>query len=240
MGDSLSEVLVTVVTYNEGEKLKSLVPRFSSDGSYDLLFVDDGSNDGTEQFLSSLGHAVIRHDTNLGVGAGIRDAVKYARKQGYEIIVIMAGNGKMQPEEIPKLIEPILDNRADYVQGSRYLEGGRSPNLPTFRKITIRLFTAIVNIFLRFQGTDITCGFRAYRLNIFNHPRINIEQDWLGRYEMEYYIHYKTATLGFRIVEVPVAMVYPAEKTNYSKIRPFIGWWSMVRPWIFLILRLRK
>ena len=93
---------------------------------------------------------------------------------------------------------------------------------------------------IRVKGTDITCGFRAYRLNIFDHPDINIEQDWLGRYEMEYYIHYKVATLGFRMTEAPVAMVYPAVKTNYSKIKPFVGWWSMIRPWVFLILRLKK
>jgi dolichol-phosphate mannosyltransferase len=234
------KVLVTVVTFNEGEKLKALVPRFSQDGAYDLLFIDDGSNDGSDQFLESLEHRVIRHQTNLGVGAGIRDAVKFGRQNGYDIIVIMAGNGKMQPEEIPQLIQPILDDRADYVQGSRYLEGGRSPNLPLFRRVTIRLFTAVVNLAIRFNGTDITCGFRAYRLNIFDHPEINIDQDWLGRYEMEYYIHYKVATLGFRMTEAPVAMVYPAENTNYSKIKPLVDWWSMVRPWIFLILRLKK
>lgn len=234
------KVLVTVVTFNEGEKLKALVPRFSHDGTYDLLFIDDGSTDGSVQFLRSLDHEVIEHRTNLGVGAGIRDAVKYGRQNGYDIIVIMAGNGKMQPEEIPQLIQPILDNRADYVQGSRYLKGGRSPNLPLFRRVTIRLFTAIVNLAIRFKGTDITCGFRAYRLNIFDHPEINVDQDWLGRYEMEYYIHYKVATLGFRMIEAPIAMIYPAEKANYSKIKPFVGWWSMIRPWIFLILRLKK
>jgi len=234
------KVLVTVVTFNEGEKLKTLVPKFSTEGSYDLLFIDDGSTDASYRFLENLGHKVIRHQTNLGVGVGIRDAVKYGRQNGYDSIVIMAGNGKMQPEEIPQLIKPILDDGADYVQGSRYLEGGRSPNLPLFRKVTIRLFTAIVNLAIRFKGTDITCGFRAYRLNIFDHPEIDIDQNWLGRYEMEYYIHYKVATLGFRMAEAPVAMVYPQEGKNYSKIKPFVGWWSMVRPWIFLVLRLKK
>lgn len=234
------KVLVTVVTFNEGEKLRALVPRFLQDGSYELLFIDDGSTDGSDQFLEGLGHQVIRHQTNLGVGAGIRDAVSYGRHHGFDSIVIMAGNGKMQPEEIPRLIKPILDDRADYVQGSRYLEGGRSPNLPPFRRVAIRLFTAIVNLAIRFKGTDITCGFRAYRLSIFDHPEINIDQAWLGRYEMEYYIHYKVATLGFRMTEAPVAMIYPAEKTNYSKIKPFVGWWSMIRPWVFLILRLKK
>ncbi len=234
------EVLVTILTFNEGEKLKALVGRFPKAEDYKLLFVDDGSTDGTGAFLRESGHEVICHEINLGVGAGIRNSVKYGRQHGFDIIVIMAGNGKMLPEEIPRLVNPIRGDKADYVQGSRYLEGGRSPNLPLFRRLTIRLFTAIVNLAVGFKGTDITCGFRAYRLDLFDHPEIDIDQAWLGRYEMEYYIHYKVLKLGFRVMEAPVTMVYPLSGKNYSKIKPFVGWWSMIRPWVFLILRLKK
>jgi len=234
------KVLVTVLTYNEGGKLKALTKRFPSERDYHLLFVDDGSTDGTETFLRNSGYELIRHDSNQGVGAGIRDGIGYGRRHGFDIIVVMAGNGKMLPEEIPRLVTPIRDGRADYVQGSRYLEGGGSPNLPLFRKLAIRLFTAIVNLAVGFKGTDITCGFRAYRLDLFDHAEIDIDQEWLGRYEMEYYIHYKVLKLGYRVVEAPVAMVYPPQKKNYSKIKPFVGWWSMIRPWVFLILRLKR
>jgi len=229
-----------VLTFNEGDKLKSLVQRFPHERNYQLLFIDDGSTDGAAAFLEGSGHELIRHETNLGVGAGIRDGIKYGRERGFDIIVIMAGNGKMLPEEIGRLVEPIIHDRADYVQGSRYLEGGRSPNLPLFRRLAIRLFTAMVNLAVGFRGTDITCGFRAYRLDIFDRPELGIDQAWLGRYEMEYYIHYKVLKLGYRVVEVPVSMVYPPEKKNYSKIKPFVGWWSMIRPWVFLILRIKK
>ncbi|MEA3296743.1 MAG: glycosyltransferase family 2 protein [candidate division Zixibacteria bacterium] len=233
-------VLVAVLTYNEGEKLKELTESFSTIHEYQLLFIDDGSTDGTREFLKGNGYEIIFHERNLGVGAGIRNAVRWGRERGFEIIVIMAGNGKMQPNEIPRLVQPIIDGKADYVQGSRYLKGGYSPNLPLFRKATIKLFTTLVNIATGFRGTDITCGFRAYRLDLFDHPEINIDQGWLSKYEMEYYIHYKVLKLGYNVVEIPVSMVYPADKKNYSKIKPFVGWWSMIRPWVFLLLRIRK
>lgn len=234
------KVLVVVLTFNEGEKLKNLILQFPERRDYQLLFVDDGSTDNSTQFLSNLGYSVIKHSENLGVGAGIRTAIGYCRENNFDTIVVMAGNGKMLPGEIPRLIEPIKWNRADYIQGSRYLQGGESPNLPLFRHLAIKLFTFIINQILGFKGTDITCGFRAYRLSILDHPDIDIDQEWLGRYEMEYYLHYKTIKNGFRIVEVPVSMVYPENQKDYSKIKPFIGWWSMIRPWIYLTLGIKK
>ena len=236
----MPKILVTVLTFNEGQKLQALVRRFPQNRDYEILFIDDGSNDGSHEFLRDTDSPVIRHEENIGVGAGIREAVTWGRERGFEVIVIMAGNGKMLPEEIPQLLEPILEDRADYVQGSRYLGGSRSPNLPLFRRVMIKLFTLMVNIATGYPGTDITCGFRAYRLNLFDNPEIDICQDWLGRYEMEYYIHYKALKLDYRVAEAPVSMVYPKEKKDYSKIKPFTGWWSMVRPWVFLILRLKR
>ena len=240
MSEPSPKILVAVLAFNEGDKLRQLVMRFPDDRNYEVLFVDDGSSDGTAAFLDKSPFAVIHHTENLGVGAGISSAVKHAREHGHELLVVMAANGKMLPEEIPRLLEPLISNQADYVQGSRYLKGGQAPNLPLFRRFMIKLFTLIVNLFTGIKGTDITCGFRAYRLAILNHPEVDINQDWLGKYEMEYYIHYKVIKLGYRLVEVPVSMVYPAEGKNYSKITPFVGWWSMIRPWIFLILHLKK
>lgn len=233
------KILVTVLTYNEGEKLKKLIKQFPENQNYDLLFIDDGSTDNTSDFIKDSGFEFIRHHQNLGVGTGIKTALEYAWRKSYDIIVIMAGNGKMLPEEINRLVQPILDGQADYVQGSRYLEGGDSTNLPFFRHLGIKLFTLLVNAILGFKGTDITCGFRAYRLDLFDNQTININQDWLGKYEMEYYIHYKVIKNGNRVKEVPVSMIYPVEGKNYSKIKPFIGWWSMLRPWIYLTLRIK-
>ncbi len=235
-----SKTLVALFSFNEGEKLRKLVSRFPKERDYDLLFVDDGSKDGSYEFLQQSGFAVIRHETNQGIGCGIREAIGYGRENRYQIIVIMAANGKMQPEEIGRLLDPIDNDRFDYVQGSRYLPGGRSPNLPLFRRVMIRILTKIINLMTGFPGTDITCGFRAYRLSLFDDPRFRLDQSWLNAYEMEYYIHYHVLKGGYKIKEVPVSMVYPESGKNYSKIKPFIGWWSMLRPWIFLALKIRK
>ncbi len=235
-----SDILVALFSFNEGDKLKNVIARFPHERDHDLLFVDDGSTDGSYEFLKENNYAIIRHDANRGIGCGIREAIDFGRRNGYKIIVIMAANGKMLPDEIPRLTDPILYEQYDYVQGSRNLPGGNSPHLPFFRKVMIDLFTEIVNLFMGFKGTDITCGFRAYRLSLFDDPGFNLDQRWLDKYEMEYYVHYHVLRGGYRVKEVPVSMVYPAQSKDYSKIKPFSGWWSMVRPWIYLILKIKK
>jgi dolichol-phosphate mannosyltransferase len=235
-----SDILVSLFSYNEGEKLKGLVEKFPDDREYDLLFIDDGSTDGSFEFLREKGFNLIRHENNRGIGHGIREAITYGRANGYRIIVIMASNGKMLPEDIGSLVRPIVEEGYDYVQGSRYLSGGKSLNLPIFRKVMIRLFTGLVNFFTGYKGTDVTCGFRAYRLSLFDDRRFSLDQSWLDRYEMEYYIHFHVIRGGYKIAEAPVSMVYPEEKKNYSKIKPFVGWWSMIRPWLFLFLKIKK
>ncbi|MCX6828523.1 MAG: glycosyltransferase family 2 protein [candidate division Zixibacteria bacterium] len=234
------KILVALFSYNEGEKLKKLVEQLRRTGEYEILFVDDGSDDGSYEFLKGRQFHVIRHDTNRGIGMGIREAINFGRTHGYGIIVIMAANGKMLPGEIERLMAPIIHEEYDYVQGSRNLPGGKSPHLPLFRELMIDLFTFFVNRISRFKGTDITCGFRAYRLSLFDDRRFNLNQSWLEKYEMEYYIHYHVLKGGYRITEVPVSMMYPESKKNYSKIKPLVGWWSMVRPWLFLILKIKR
>ncbi|MFQ5498361.1 MAG: glycosyltransferase family 2 protein [Candidatus Zixiibacteriota bacterium] len=232
--------LVAVVAFNEGDKVRRLVKQFPERHDYDVLFVDDGSTDDCCQCAAKAGHQVINHGSNRGVGAAIRTAIEYGRSHRYLFLVIMAANGKMLPAEIGRLTGPLQNNEADYVQGSRYLEGGQSPNLPLFRKVTIRIFTAAVNFVSNTNLTDVTCGFRAYRLDLFDNPKFRLNQSWLDRYEMEYYIHYHVLSQHYRVAEVPVSMVYPTQAKNYSKIRPITGWWSMIRPWVYLVLRIKS
>jgi dolichol-phosphate mannosyltransferase len=151
----------------------------------------------------------------------------------------MAANGKDDPTEIPKVVAP-LDQGYDYVQGSRFMRGGSFRNLPPARFVMIKGYTIAFRLLTGFAATDVTNGFRAYRTSVLADPRIDLAQDWLDGYELEYYIHYKAITLGYRILEVPVSKNYAPGKRDYSKVRPIVDWWHGIRPVIYLALRLRR
>ena len=202
--------------------------------------MNDGSTDEGPDILR---HSRIEvfDQPRSGVGACIKRCVKHAREHGYDILVVMAGNNKDDPAQIPRLVEPIVEGDVDYVQGSRFLRGGSRPNLPLFRWVSIKLLSFLFRVYTFQSCTDLTNGFRAYKLSLFDDPRINIWQDWLDTYEYEYYVHWKVYTLGYKVKEVPVTKAYPAQKSvDYTKIKPITGWWRMLRPFVFLALRIKK
>jgi dolichol-phosphate mannosyltransferase len=223
--------------FNEGPAAADLVRRMPAMVQRTFV-VDDGSTDGGPALAAAAGATVISLGRNRGVGAAIRAGLDAARAAGCDVAVVMAASGKDRPEEVPNLIAA-LDAGADYVQGSRFMTGGASVNLPFVRGVLIHGFTLMFRILTGFNGTDVTNGFRAYRLALLDDPRLRVDQQWLDRYELEYYIHWKAITLGYRVREVPVSKTYPAHRKNYSKIRPVVDWWHMVRPALLLALHLR-
>jgi dolichol-phosphate mannosyltransferase len=226
--------------YNEESKFQDWVDRLSLPVADKILAVNDGSTDGGPDYLRARGIEVLNRPRR-GIGACIRECVAYAREHGYDILVVMAGNGKDDPAEVPRLIEAILSGGADYVQGSRFLPGGSSPNLPLFRRVSIRLLSLLFSLGTGRRCTDLTNGFRAYRISLLDDHRIDIEQDWLDTYEFEYYVHWKAYRLGYAVAEVPVTKRYPGQRgVEYTKIRPVTGWWRMLRPLILLELGIKK
>ena len=243
----MNKILVCPVAFNENVKLKSAIERFlksSARDRADYLIVDDASTDGTTQMIHSFaacGVQTIRHENRGGVGAAIRTAIKYALSQGYEVLVIMAGNDKDNPDEIPRLIDPIIQEGYDLVQGSRYLSpNGAGGDMPFYRKVATRVHPALLSLFVGRTLTDSTNGFRAFRLSIFKNKAINIDQDWLDHYELEPYLLYKVITLRYKFREAPVTKVYPSRKSGYTKMRPIVGWWSILKPVIYLGLRIKR
>jgi dolichol-phosphate mannosyltransferase len=184
---------------------------------------------------------VISNQERKGIGNAIREGIKYAKTRQYDVIVVMAGNGKDQPNEIPRLLKPITHHGYDYVQGSRFLSGGKAVRNPFLRRVFSRIYPFVWTLFTGKNCTDVTNGFRAYKLSLFDDPKIDINQHWLDMYQLEYYIHYKALTLGYRVKEVPVSKIYPfAHKGGYSKISPFRDWWQIVGPLLYLRLGIKK
>ena len=243
----MNKVLVCPVAFNENVKLQSVINRFLKScvyGKVDYLIVDDASTDGTTQMIQSFspqGVKTIRHEKQSGVGAAIRTAIKYAQAQGYAILVIMAGNDKDNPEEIPRLLDPIVNEGYDFVQGSRYKGAqGTGGDMPYYRKIATKLHPLLMSFITDKKVTDSTNGFRAFRLSIFDNKNINIDQAWLDQYELEPYLLYKAIKLGYKFTEASVTKIYPPKKLGYTKMKPIVGWWSILKPLFYLGLGIKK
>lgn len=226
--------------YNEGDKIAALASRVGNGYVDEFIAVNDGSTDHGPDVVRSHGIQVFDQE-RAGIGRCIKRCLEYAQANDFTILVVMAGNSKDIPEEIPRLLNPIVEDGYDYVQGSRFLPGGSSPNLPRFRLVSIKLLSALFSLYMGKSCTDLTNGFRAYRISLFDDERINVWQDWLDEYEYEYYVHFKAYKLGYRVTEVPVTKAYPADpKVSYTKIKPFSGWWKMLRPLVFLATGIKK
>jgi dolichol-phosphate mannosyltransferase len=241
--DSAIKGLLIVVNYDQEMEIASFLGKLNAvPHGLDVVVVDDGSTDRSAAIAEELGFAVIRHDLNSGVGSAIRTGIQHAlQSDKYEFVAIMSSNGKMHPDELPSVIAPLVEQRADYVQGSRFLDGGRALALSRFRSAAIPAYSLLATAILRRRFTDITCGFRAYRLSLFGRPGVNLNQKWLNRYEAELYIHYYACRLGLRVLEVPVTIDYShLAPSRTSKMTPVVGWWSILRPLLLLGLGLKR
>lgn len=235
----IMKTLVAIFAYNEGEKIKKVLKRHPQARDYDLLVMDDGSTDGsTNQFGKKV--LVLRNEKNQGIGFAMKKVFQYAVDGKYEILVIHAGNNKDNPLEIPKLTRPIIDGSADFVQGSRYCNREGDISLPGYRYLATKIIHPLLfSYFVGKRVTESTNGFRAFKVEILKDRNINWRQSWLNKYELEPYLLFKVIKLGYRHLEVPVSKHYPSRKIGYTKMRPIIDWWSIMKPVFLLGLGLR-
>lgn len=229
-------VLALPVAHNEEKKIGSVLERFRPVSCItELILLDDASTDGTRKVAEAMGVKVLTQPVRSGVGAAIRRGIHYAEENGFDILVIVAGNDKDRPEEITRLVQPIIDDGFDFIQGSRYLPGGNFGNMPLYRQLMTRyVHPFLFSLITGRRITDSTNGFRAMRIAVFHDARIAIDQTWLDQYELEPYLFYKFIKLGYRVKEVPVTKIYPPKALGYTKMKPITGWWSILRP-IFLL-----
>jgi dolichol-phosphate mannosyltransferase len=113
--------------------------------------------------------------------------------------------------------------------------------MPKYRVLGTRVIHPLAfSLASRKRVTESTNGFRAFKTDVLRDPRIDWRQAWLDRYELEPYLMLKAIRLGYRHVEVPVTKIYPRHELGYTKMRPVIDWWSILRPVIYLGLGLKR
>jgi glycosyltransferase involved in cell wall biosynthesis len=193
--------LAIVPALNEAETIALVVGEIRSfDPDFEVLVVDDGSTDETTARALEVGAKVLRLPLNLGIGGAMQAGYLYALEGGYDVAVQVDGDGQHDPGELSPLLEPILDDRADMVIGTRFA-GERTYRPPIGRSLGIRLFAAIVSLRVRQRMTDTTSGFRAV-----NRKGIHV---FAGDYPHDYPEVETVVTAsrgGLRICEVPVQM----------------------------------
>lgn len=228
-------IIVIAPAYNEEGKIGRVVDRCKIDGVDTILVVDDASTDRTAAVSAERGAEVISLPRRSGVGAALRRGFEYGRETRHDIAIIVAGNNKDEPAEIPRLLDPICDGGCDLVMGSRHLAGGAyGGDMPAYRKVATRLHPWLLGFFAGKRITESTNGFRAFRLSLMDDPRIRLDQRWLDTYGLEVYLLWKVLKLGYKHSEVPCTKIYPPRKLGNTKMKPIIGWWSILKP-IFLL-----
>lgn len=205
------KLIIYLPAFNEEENIQHVLaglPRTVEHiDTIQYLVVDDGSTDRTVSLASSAGANVLTHGRNRGVGASFHSAVQFALESDADILVGIDADGQFDPKEIPILIQPILDDKADMVVGNRFVTG-MPMQMPHIKYWGNRWVAKLLNYITGQTFQDVSCGFRAYsreallRLNIF------------GEFTYTHETILSLAYQGLRILEYPITVKYDPERKS--------------------------
>lgn len=213
---------LVIPVINEGERIRAQIKRIAAaDLPVDVIIADGGSYDGSLEPAFLREHGVTALLTKKGPGklsAQLRIAYSWCIGQGYDGIVTIDGNGKDGVHAVTDMVRR-LDEGYDYVQGSRYLPGGRAENTPLQRTLANRLIHApLLSMSGRHWFTDTTNGFRAYSARYLLDPRVQPFRDVFSEYELLFYLTVRAGQIGMRVGQVPVIRSYPNSEATPTKI----------------------
>jgi dolichol-phosphate mannosyltransferase len=212
---------VLIPVLNQGHTLLPQLERMQAAGCpADVILSDGGSQDGSTEpeLLTQLGVRSLLVTDERGLGSALRHGVAYALQQGYQGVITIDGNGKDGVEAIPRFVK-LLDEGLDLVQGSRFVAGGTSDNTPMDRYLGIRwCIVPLIRVASGFRYTDPTNGFKGLSRALLRDSRMGVLRTELSGFNFQFYLNYRAPMLGFKVVEVPVARVYPKLGPTPTKI----------------------
>lgn len=196
-------LIVVIPALNEAATIGDVIQRIprSIPGVTDVrvVVIDDGSTDDTARISEAHGAGVIRHHSNRGVGVAFKSGVEYALTQQADILVNMDGDGQFNPEDIPKLVEPIIKNNADFVTASRFATPEVFPQgIPPIKLFGNRFYAKMISNIIGNRHTDVSCGFRAYKRETL------LRMTLFGAFTYTQETFLDLAGKRLRMVEVPI------------------------------------
>jgi glycosyltransferase involved in cell wall biosynthesis len=195
-------LVVNVLAYNEEATAASVVRTVPRDipGIDETIVqvIDDGSRDRTAETARLAGADVVSHPRNMGVGTAFQTGVRTALARGADIMVNIDGDGQFDATQIPDLIRPILEGRADFTTCSRFLSPDLIPEMPKAKLLGNHAFAWVIGKLVRQRFTDVSCGFRAFSRDAL--LRLSLRENFTHTHE----VFLDLGIRGLRIVEIPL------------------------------------
>jgi len=212
------KIFAIVPAYNE-EKNVGKVVRGCKPYIDRVIVVDDASSDKTYEVAKRFGAEVLKNKANQGVGASARNGFLRAVKEGADIMVVLAGDNQMDPKDIPNVVKPLLENRADFVKGTRFRKYKATKyGMPVYRFFGTIFLSLLTRILTGYKISDSNCGYVA-----INRQTVK-DLNWKlihQRYAFENSILANLSVLKKRVVEADVKPVYK-QSISKMKMRTFI------------------
>lgn len=203
-----------IPAYNEEVALGSIILR-TLQYVDEVIIVNDGSDDKTVDVARLAGAEIINHATNLGKGEALKSG--FSAIGDADVVVTIDADGQHNPDEIPSLIKPIIEDGADLVNGSRYMNGPEE-NTPAYRRVGQQVLDNATNISAGIKVTDSQSGFRAFspaacKVFRFYDTGFGIESEMLV----------DVAEAGLKIVEVPITVRYDVDGSTKNPVTHGVG-----------------